>query len=262
MLEYNDEVSYARSFRDHNDIEAAHKIIASHLRLVVKIARNYRSYGLPIMDLIGEGNIGIMHALKKFDPEKGFRFATYAVWWIKASIHEFIIASWSLVKIGTTALQKRLFFKLKKYKAQIKNMNRNLPDFEQNQIIAEKLGVKVEEINDIQNRLLGDRSLEDKASASSPITLEQTLSEEIENRHDVRYDNQQIKQQQLTLVNQAIQCLNPREKDIFKSRKLNQPKINLEQLANKYAISKERVRQIEEKAMQKIKHIVSKNLIN
>ena len=267
MLDAAEEYILAKNWRDKGDKKSAHKLVTSHLRLVAKIATGYRGYGLPMNELVSEGNIGLMTAVKKFDPEKGFRLATYAMWWIKASIQEYILRSWSLVKIGTTAAQKKLFFNLRKMKNQIMKSDQSdlLP--EQVTEIANRLDVTEAEVNSMDQRMKGP-----EASLNATITGEDGESEWQDWVVDENADQElQIAHRQETtkrkaLLDKAMNILNDREKEILYSRRLNDDPTTLEELSKKYKISRERVRQIENKAFEKLqKHMLllakSKNLL-
>jgi RNA polymerase sigma-32 factor len=256
MLEPQEEYMLARSWREHGDREAAHQLVTSHLRLVAKIAMGYRGYGLPISEVISEGNVGLMQAVKRFEPEKGFRLATYAMWWIKAAIQEYILRSWSLVKMGTTANQKKLFFNLRKAKSKISALEEGDMRPDQVQLIAKRLGVTEQDVVDMNRRLGGDASLnapirDDGESGEWQDWLvddapnqERTLaeSEESDNRHKA-------------LVS-ALDVLNERERRIFEARRLADDPITLEELAAEFNVSRERVRQIEVRAFEKVQKAV------
>ncbi|HEY4920727.1 MAG TPA: RNA polymerase sigma factor RpoH [Xanthobacteraceae bacterium] len=256
MLEPQDEYMLAKSWREHGDRNAAHKLVTSHLRLVAKIAMGYRGYGLPISEVISEGNVGLMQAVKRFEPEKGFRLATYAMWWIKAAIQEYILRSWSLVKMGTTANQKKLFFNLRKAKSRISALEEGDLRPDQVQIIAKRLGVTEQDVVDMNRRLGGDASLntpireegdagewqdwlvDDHASQESTLAA----SEEFDNRKKALTD--------------ALGVLNDRERRIFEARRLAEEPITLEDLAAEFQVSRERVRQIEVRAFEKVQKAV------
>ena len=260
ILSANEEYMLAKRYKEHGDTEAAHKLVTSHLRLVAKIAMGYRGYGLPITDLISEGNVGIMQAVKKFDPDKGFRLATYAMWWIRAQIQEYVLHSWSLVKIGTTAAQKKLFFNLKKLKNQLKSIDDENLSPENVREIATKLNVKEAEVMDMENRLFSsDQSLNSPISHEKESEWQDMIVDDKETQ-DIKYENQNELNYRKNLFNKAMNILNSREKEIIKSRKLNDKPLKLEELSKKYNISRERVRQIEEKAIEKLqKEILSKS---
>jgi RNA polymerase sigma-32 factor len=256
MLEPQEEYMLAKRWREHGDRDAAHKLVTSHLRLVAKIAMGYRGYGLPISEVISEGNVGLMQAVKRFEPEKGFRLATYAMWWIKAAIQEYILRSWSLVKMGTTANQKKLFFNLRKAKSRISALEEGDLRPDQVKLIAKRLGVTEQDVVDMNRRLGGDASLntpireegdagewqdwlvDDHASQESTLAA----SEELDNRKKALTD--------------ALSVLNDRERRIFEARRLAEEPITLEDLAAEFQVSRERVRQIEVRAFEKVQKAV------
>ena len=256
MLERQEEYMLAKRWREHGDRGAAHKLVTSHLRLVTKIARDYRGYGLPISEAISEGNVGLMQAVERFEPEKGFRLATYAMWWIKATIQEYILRSWSLVKMGTTANQKKLFFNLRKAQSRISILDDGDMRLDQVKIIARRIGVTETDVIYMNRRLSGDASLnaairEDGASSEWQDWLvdespdqETTLaaSEEFDNRHKTLSD--------------ALSVLNERERRIFEARRLADDPITLEDLAAEFGVSRERVRQIDVSAFEKVQKAV------
>ena len=248
----------AKRFKEHGDNKAAHKLVTSHLRLVAKIAMGYRGYGLPVTDLISEGNVGIMQAVKKFDPEKGFRLATYAMWWIRAQIQEYVLHSWSLVKIGTTAAQKKLFFNLKKLKNQLESIDEGNLSPENVREIAKRLNVKEAEVVSMENRLFSsDQSLNVQIGTEEKTEWQDIIKDDrktqdtiIENINEFDY----LK----NLLEKAMNVLNPREKQIIRLRKLAEKPKKLEELSKHFEISRERVRQIEEKAMEKLQNEILK----
>ncbi len=256
MLEPQEEYMLAKSWREHGDRTAAHRLVTSHLRLVAKIAMGYRGYGLPISEVISEGNVGLMQAVKRFEPEKGFRLATYAMWWIKAAIQEYILRSWSLVKMGTTANQKKLFFNLRKAKSKISALEEGDLRPDQVQIIAKRLGVTEQDVIEMNRRLGGDVSLnapirEDGDSGewqdwlvdeSSSQEARLVASEESDNRRKA--------------LGEALDVLNERERRIFEARRLVDEPITLEELADEFGVSRERVRQIEVRAFEKVQKAV------
>tara|TARA_Y100000590_G_scaffold67022_1_gene72680 strand:+ start:12352 stop:13212 length:861 start_codon:yes stop_codon:yes gene_type:complete len=257
MLTAEEEYNLAKKYKEEGDRDAAHKLVTSHLRLVAKIAMGFRGYGLPLVDLISEGNVGIMLAVKKFDHEKGFRLATYAMWWIKAQIQEYVLHSWSLVKIGTTAAQKKLFFNLKKIKKQLKLIDDSNISPENVSEIARKLNVKEHEVIDMNNRLhLNDKSLNTKIITDSEIELQDTIADE-RLTQDILIENKNLLESRRKVLNSAMKELNEREKDIIIKRRLNEKPMKLEELSKKYNISRERVRQIEERAFEKLKKTIS-----
>ena len=252
ILTAEEEYMLAKSYKEHDDTKAAHKLVTSHLRLVAKIAMGYRGYGLPVTDLISEGNVGIMQAVKKFDPERGFRLATYAMWWIRAQIQEYVLHSWSLVKIGTTAAQKKLFFNLRKLKNQLSSIDSGDLSPENAREIARRLNVKEAEVLDMNNRLFsGDQSLNTKIGDEGDSEWQDMIVDS----HDTQ-DNVLAHSNELTyrkkIFEQALEVLNEREKEIIKLRKLKDKPVKLEELSKKFNISRERVRQIEEKAFEKL----------
>ena len=256
MLTAEEEYMLAKRYKEHGDSKAAHKLVTSHLRLVAKIAMGYRGYGLPVTDLISEGNVGIMQAVKKFDPEKGFRLATYAMWWIRAQIQEYVLHSWSLVKIGTTAAQKKLFFNLRKLKNQLVSIDSGNLSPENVREIATRLDVKEGEVMDMENRLFtGDRSLNVKLGEEND-TEWQDLIEDNKDTHDTIIEKKDEFDHRKQLFIKALNSLNPREKEIIKLRKLREKPLKLEELSKKFKISRERVRQIEVKALKKLQNEV------
>ena len=256
MLTAEEEYMLAKRYKEHGDSKAAHKLVTSHLRLVAKIAMGYRGYGLPVTDLISEGNVGIMQAVKKFDPEKGFRLATYAMWWIRAQIQEYVLHSWSLVKIGTTAAQKKLFFNLRKLKNQLVSIDSGNLSPENVREIATRLDVKEGEVIDMENRLFtGDKSLNVKIGEEND-TEWQDLLEDNEDTHDTIIEKKDELKHRRQLFIKALNILNPREKEIIKLRKLKEKPLKLEELSKIFKISRERVRQIEEKALEKLQNEV------
>ena len=254
MLEAEEEYTLAKDWLDKNDTKAAHKLVTSHLRLVAKIAMGYRGYGLPVADLIAEGNIGMMHAVKKFDPEKGFRLATYAMWWIKAAIQEFVLRSWSQVKIGTTASQKKLFFNLRKIKGKINALEDGDLSNKQVSYIAKSLDVSEDDVVTMNRRMLGgDHSLNSQVSRHDGEEAEwqDMLADHRENQ-EIEYENFQEKNIRNKMMQQALDLLKPREKDIIIKRRLIEPPKTLEDLSQEYKVSRERVRQIESRAFEKL----------
>ncbi len=258
MLEASEEYILAKDWLEKQDTKAAHKLVTSHLRLVAKIAMGYRGYGLPIADLIAEGNIGMMHAVKKFDPEKGFRLATYAMWWIKAAIQEFVLKSWSQVKIGTTASQKKLFFNLRKIKGKINALEDGDLSPKQVNHIAKTLDVSEDEVVSMNRRMLGgDHSLNSQISRHDGEEAEwqDFLTDERDNQ-ETQYENYQEKNIRNKMMIEALDHLKPREKDIIiKRRLIDEPK-TLEDLSQEYKVSRERIRQIETRAFEKLQTAV------
>jgi RNA polymerase sigma-32 factor len=256
MLEPQEEYMLAKSWREHGDREAAHRLVTSHLRLVAKIAMGYRGYGLPIAEVISEGNVGLMQAVKRFEPEKGFRLATYAMWWIKASIQEYILRSWSLVKMGTTANQKKLFFNLRKAKSKISALEEGDMRPDQVKLIAKRLGVGEQDVIDMNRRLGGDASLntpirEDGDSGE----WQDWLISDAPSQERVLADNEELDNRRKAL-GEALNVLNDRERRIFEARRLSDDPITLEELAEEFGVSRERVRQIEVRAFEKVQSAV------
>src|SRR5262245_13612735 len=256
MLEPQEEYMLAKSWREHGDRTAAHKLVTSHLRLVAKIAMGYRGYGLPISEVISEGNVGLMQAVKRFEPEKGFRLATYAMWWIKAAIQEYILRSWSLVKMGTTANQKKLFFNLRKAKSKISALEEGDLRPDQVKLIAKRLGVTEQDVVDMNRRLGGDVSLNaqirDDADSGEwqDWLVDESSSQEERLAADEESDNRR------QALGEALSVLNDRERRIFEARRLADEPITLEDLAAEFGVSRERVRQIEVRAFEKVQRAV------
>ena len=258
MLDAEEEYMLAKNWRENGNLQSAHKLVTSHLRLVAKIAMGYRGYGLPVNELISEGNIGLMQAVKKFDPDKGFRLATYAMWWIKAAIQEYVLRSWSLVKMGTTTAQKKLFFNLKKLKNQIApGQEGDLKDEQVNEI-SKRLDVDSQEVINMNRRLMGqEKSLNDpikfgEADEWQDWLVDERLDQELVISQKQEYDDKK------ELLESAMKILNEREKEIIEARRLKENPITLEELSKKYKISRERIRQIETKAFEKLQ----KSMIN
>ena len=258
MLDAEEEYMLAKNWKERGNLKSAHKLVTSHLRLVAKIAMGYRGYGLPVNELISEGNIGLMQAVKKFDPDKGFRLATYAMWWIKAAIQEYVLRSWSLVKMGTTTAQKKLFFNLKKIKNQIAPDQQG--DLKDNQVkeISKRLDVDSEEVINMNRRMMGQEK-----SLNSPVKdgeadewqdwlVDESLDQELLISQKQEYEDRK------DLLYKAMSILNDREKEILKARRLSESPKTLEELSTKYKISRERIRQIETKAFEKLQ----KSMIN
>ena len=258
MLEAGEEYLLAKDWLEKQDTKAAHKLVTSHLRLVAKIAMGYRGYGLPIADLIAEGNIGMMHAVKKFDPEKGFRLATYAMWWIKAAIQEFVLRSWSQVKIGTTASQKKLFFNLRKIKGKINALEDG--DLTPNQVnhIAKTLDVSEDDVVSMNRRMLGgDHSLNSQINRQDGEETEwQDMLTDDRDNQETQYVNHQEKNIRNKMMLEALDYLKPREKDIIIKRRLTENPKTLEDLSQEYKVSRERIRQIETRAFEKLQTII------
>ena len=257
MLEPDEEYMLAKSWREHEDTESAHRLITSHLRLVAKIAMGYRGYGLPMSEVISEGNVGLMQAVRRFEPEKGFRLATYAMWWIRASIQEFILRSWSLVKMGTTASQKKLFFKLRKVKGQIEALEDGDLRPDQVAIIAERLGVPDDDVISMNRRLGGDTSLNAPVRADSEGEWQDWLVDE-EPDQETRLANSEELQRRRALLAAAMETLNERERRIFEARRLSEDAVTLEDLSGEFNVSRERIRQIEVRAFEKVQRAVQK----
>jgi RNA polymerase sigma-32 factor len=256
MLEPQDEYMLAKRWREHGDRNAAHKLVTSHLRLVAKIAMGYRGYGLPISEVISEGNVGLMQAVKRFEPEKGFRLATYAMWWIKAAIQEYILRSWSLVKMGTTANQKKLFFNLRKAKSKISALEEGDLKPDQVKLIAKRLGVTEQDVIDMNRRLGGDVSLnapirEDGDSGEWQDWLVDEVSDQ-----ETRLAESEEADNRKQALGEALSVLNDRERRIFEARRLADDPITLEELAAEFGVSRERVRQIEVRAFEKVQRAV------
>jgi len=251
MLGAEEESLLAKRWREHGDADAAHKLVTSHLRLVVKIAVGYRGYGLPISELISEGNLGLMQAAKRFDPEQGFRFATYAMWWVKAAIHEYILRSWSLVKMGTTANQKKLFFNLRKAKSRISALEEGDMHPDQVKLIAQRLGVTEQDVVDMNRRLGGDVSLNRQIRDGDSDEWQDWLVDESSDQESRLADSEESQNRKKAL-GQALSVLNGRERRIFEARQLADDPITLHELAAEFGVSRERVRQIEGRAFQKV----------
>src|SRR5712675_2196253 len=260
MLEPHDEYMLAKRQREHDDRKAAHKLVTSHLRLVAKTAMGYRGYGLPISEVISEGNIGLIQAVKRFEPEKGFRLATYAIWWIRAAIHEYILRSWSLVRLGSTANQKKLFFNLRKAKSKISALEDGDLHPDQVKLIAKRLGVTEQDVVDMNRRLGGDVSLnapirEDGDSGEwQDWLLDDTADQEERLAESEESDNRR------KALGEALSMLNERERRIFEARRLADDPITLEDLAAEFGVSRERVRQIEVRAFQKVRDAVRRRV--
>ena len=258
MLDAEEEYMLAKNWKERGNLKSAHKLVTSHLRLVAKIAMGYRGYGLPINELISEGNIGLMQAVKKFDPDKGFRLATYAMWWIKASIQEYVLRSWSLVKMGTTTAQKKLFFNLKKLKNQIAPGQEGDLRNEQVEEISKRLDVNSKEVVNMNRRMMGqEKSLNDpikegEANEWQDWLVDDSLDQELVISQKQEYDDKK------ELLYSAMKILNEREKEIIQARRLSEDPVTLEELSKKYRISRERIRQIESKAFEKLQ----KSMIN
>jgi len=260
MLEPQQEFMLAKSWREHGDRDAAQKLVTSHLRLVAKIAMGYRGYGLPIGEVISEGNVGLMQAVKRFEPDKGFRLATYAMWWIRAAIQEYILRSWSLVKMGTTANQKRLFFNLRKAKSQISALDEGDLRPDQVKVIAQKLGVSEEEVVSMNRRLSGDASLNAPVREESDASEWQDwLVDDSASQESILAESEELENRRGALKD-ALKVLNDRERRIFEARRLSEDPITLEQLSEEFGVSRERVRQIEVRAFEKVQKAVREGM--
>ena len=256
MLEAEQEFMLAKSWREKGDVDAAHQLVTSHLRLVAKIAMGYRGYGLPLSELISEGNVGMMQAVKRFDPDRGFRLATYAMWWIRASIQEYILHSWSLVKMGTTASQKKLFFNLRKLKGQIKAVEDGDLHPEHVTEIAEKLGVPEQDVVNMNRRLSApDHSLNAPVRMDGDGEWQDWLEDETENQEQILAESEEL-QKRRELLTVAMKNLNDRERHILTQRRLKEEPTTLEELSQEYGISRERVRQIEVRAFEKLQKAI------
>ncbi|TKT75344.1 RNA polymerase sigma factor RpoH [Aquamicrobium sp. LC103] len=257
MLQPQEEYMLAKRYQEHDDTSAAHKLVTSHLRLVAKIAMGYRGYGLPIGEVISEGNVGLMQAVKKFEPERGFRLATYAMWWIKAAIQEYILRSWSLVKMGTTANQKRLFFNLRKVKGKIQALDDGDLNPEQVQEIATRLNVSAEEVVSMNRRLSGDASLNApiRASEGESGEWQDWLVDDHDSQEDMIAEQDELENRR-SMLTDAMDVLNDRERRIFEARRLAEEPMTLEELSGEFDISRERVRQIEVRAFEKVQDAV------
>ena len=252
VLSAEEEYMLAKSWRDRGDLKSAQKLITSHLRLVAKIAMGYRGYGLPVSEMVSEGNIGLMQAVKKFEPDKGFRLATYAMWWIKASIQEYILRSWSLVKMGTTTAQKKLFFNLKKIKNQLSPNSTSDLNIEHVEEISKRLNVKKEEVVSMNRRLLGkEKSLNDPIKDGDGGEWQDWIVDDKIDQ-ELKLSQKQEFNQRKKLMDESIDILNPREKEILTARRLSENVTTLENLSKKYNLSRERIRQIETKAFEKL----------
>ena len=258
MLDAEEEYMLAKNWKENGNLQSAHKLVTSHLRLVAKIAMGYRGYGLPVNELISEGNIGLMQAVKKFDPDKGFRLATYAMWWIKASIQEYVLRSWSLVKMGTTTAQKKLFFNLKKLKNQIApGQEGDLKDEQVNEI-SKRLDVDSKEVVNMNRRMMGqEKSLNDPIKSGEKEEWQDWLVDDSLDQELIISQQQEYEDKKELLV-EAMKILNEREKEIIEERRLSENPKTLEELSKKYNISRERIRQIETKAFEKLQ----KSMIN
>jgi len=260
MLEPQEEYMLAKRWREHGDRDAAHRLVTSHLRLVAKIAMGYRGYGLPISEVVSEGNVGLMQAVKRFEPEKGFRLATYAMWWIKASIQEYILRSWSLVKMGTTANQKKLFFNLRKAKSKISALDEGDMRPDQVQTIAKRLGVTEQDVIEMNRRLGGDASLNSPIrDDGDPGEWQDWLVDNTPNQEARMAEGEEYDHRHKALTG-AMDVLNPRERRIFEARRLAEDPMTLEDLAAEFGVSRERVRQIEVRAFEKVQSAVKSEI--
>jgi RNA polymerase sigma-32 factor len=252
VLEPDEEYMLAKRWTEHGDYDAAHRLVTSHLRLVAKIAMGYRGYGLPVGELIAEGNIGLMQAVKRFDPDRGFRLSTYAIWWIKASIQEFVLRSWSLVKMGTSAAQKRLFFNLRKLKRKLEVVTEGDMSDAQVREIASQLSVHEQDVIDMDRRMnASDQHLNAMVGGDSKQEWIDLLEDQSANQEELLSDYEELDQKR-SLLRRALSLLNPRERDIIEKRRLAEEPSTLEDLSKVYNISRERVRQIEMRAMEKL----------
>ncbi|MFA9474948.1 MAG: RNA polymerase sigma factor RpoH [Filomicrobium sp.] len=257
MLEPNEEYMLAKSWQEHGDSEAAHKLVTSHLRLVARIAMGYRGYGLPIGEVVSEGNVGLMQAVKRFDPERGFRLATYAMWWIRASIQEYILRSWSLVKMGTTAAQKKLFFNLRRAKSQLQALEDGDLKPEHVKAIATKLGVSEDDVVSMNRRLGGDSSLNAplRTDADSGGEWQDWLVDDSPDQEELLAENEELVRRR-EYLSSALETLNDRERRIFEARRLAEEPLTLEDLSGEFGVSRERIRQIEVRAFEKVQKVV------
>jgi RNA polymerase sigma-32 factor len=255
MLQPEEEFMLAKRWREHGDRQAAHQLVTSHLRLVAKIAMGYRGYGLPVSEVISEGNVGLMQAVRRFEPDKGFRLATYAMWWIRASIQEFILRSWSLVKMGTTASQKKLFFNLRKIKGQIQALDEGDLRPDQVKEIARRLGVPQEDVISMNRRLAGDTSLNAPVRADSEGEWQDWLVDDSADQETTLVQSEETSNR-LTMLEQAMKKLNERERRVFEARRLSDDPLTLEELSKEFNVSRERIRQIEVRAFEKVQKAV------
>ena len=258
MLEPQQEYMLAKSWREHGDRDAAHKLVTSHLRLVARIAMGYRGYGLPIGEVVSEGNVGLMQAVKRFDPDKGFRLATYAMWWIRAAIQEYILRSWSLVKMGTTAAQKKLFFNLRKIKGQLKALDEGDLRPDQVKRIATQLGVTEEDVVSMNRRLAGNSSLNAPVRNDSESgEWQDWLVDDTMDQETALAESEEA-QRRRGMLNNALKGLNKRERRVFEARRLAEDPLTLEELSAEFGVSRERIRQIEVRAFEKVQKAVQK----
>jgi RNA polymerase sigma-32 factor len=258
MLEPQEEYMLAKSWREHGDRDAAHRLVTSHLRLVARIAMGYRGYGLPIGEVVSEGNVGLMQAVKRFDPDKGFRLATYAMWWIRAAIQEYILRSWSLVKMGTTAAQKKLFFNLRKIKGQLKALDEGDLRPDQVKRIATQLGVTEEDVVSMNRRLAGDSSLNAPVRNDSESgEWQDWLVDDTMDQETALAESEEVERRR-GMLNTALKSLNDRERRVFEARRLAEDPLTLEELSTEFGVSRERIRQIEVRAFEKVQKAVQK----
>jgi RNA polymerase sigma-32 factor len=255
MLQPEQEFMLAKRWREHGDSKAAEKLITSHLRLVAKIAMGYRGYGLPIGEVISEGNVGLMQAVKRFEPDKGFRLATYAMWWIKASIQEYVLRSWSLVKLGTTASQKKLFFNLRKMKGQIQALEEGDLKPDQVKLIAHRLGVEEQEVINMNRRMGGDASLNSQIRADADGEWQDWLVDDSASQETLLVENEESSMRNAMLAT-ALEKLSDRERRVFEARRLRDEPTTLEDLSQEFGVSRERIRQIEVRAFEKVQKAV------
>jgi len=258
MLEPQEEYMLAKSWREHGDRDAAHRLVTSHLRLVARIAMGYRGYGLPIGEVVSEGNVGLMQAVKRFDPDRGFRLATYAMWWIRAAIQEYILRSWSLVKMGTTAAQKKLFFNLRKIKGQLKALDEGDLRPDQVKRIATQLGVTEEDVISMNRRLAGDSSLNAPVRNDSESGEWQDWLVDDTMDQETALAESEEKENRRAMLNDALKSLNERERRVFQARRLAEEPLTLEELSSEFGVSRERIRQIEVRAFEKVQKAVQK----
>ena len=259
LLAPEEEYMLARRFHDHDDVKAAHTLVTSHLRLVAKIALGYRHYGLPVADLVSEGTLGLMQAVKKFDPERGFRLSTYAMWWIKASIHEYILNSWSLVKIGTLSAHKKVFYNLRKIKARLGLLDNHDLAPDEVTLIANELGVSDKDVTNMSRRMAGrDGSLNRVVGEDGDLEMMDMLEDERPSQEEILME-QSESGYRMALLDGAMDDLNDRERDVFTRRRLASDPETLEDLGHEYGVSRERVRQIEARAFEKVRKTVLRN---
>ena len=257
LLSPDEEFMLAKRWQEHEDVEAAHRLVTSHLRLVAKMAVGFRHYGLPLSDLIGEGNLGLMRAVKKFDPERGFRLATYAMWWIKAALHEYVLSSWSMVRLGTLAAHKKLFFNLRRVKAHLKILDSGELSHDDVQTIAAELNVPAEEVEVMNRRLAGrDASLNAPVSDETAVERQDLLMDERPDQETVLADREEAARGRKLLM-QGLKVLDDRERDILTERRLRDQPMTLEELGARHGVSRERVRQLENRAFSKLQAAIA-----